>query len=64
VKCNCPIDHWLWVVGGLQGIKGMMENLDNAGIHASGEAINRLREHIKVLTEHLGRQVAHHEEKS
>lgn len=56
MKCPCPIDHWLHVVGGLQGIVSMMDNLANADIHASGEAVNRLKDYLGRLQEQLRRQ--------
>ena len=62
MKCPCPIDHWAHVVGGLQGIASMMDNLDNAGIHASDEAIRRLKEHLARLQGHVERQEKHAKE--
>ena len=59
MRCNCPVDHWCHVIGGLKGIRAMMEALEGAGIEASAEAVNRLRKHLAALQEQLERQEAH-----
>ena len=43
----------------MREILAMMENLDNAGVHASQEAINRLKSCVIALSAQVERQESH-----
>ena len=47
--CPCGVDHWLWLGLGLQGVVGMMANLDAQGIKPSPVALARLEDEFRKL---------------
>jgi hypothetical protein len=49
------IDHWLWVVMGLQGLVGMMQKLLDAEIPITPQAKTLLQEHLTRLNDIAGK---------
>ncbi len=50
------IDHWLWATKGLQGIVGMLNELEAGGVPASPEVLELLAKYAGELKGHHGRE--------
>lgn len=56
--CPCGCDHWLHVAAGLQGVAGMLVNLEAAQAPPTRAGLAKLEEQLQKLQGLLERQKA------
>jgi hypothetical protein len=47
--CKCGIDHWLWVVSGLDGLVGMVRSLSKGNVPISDAAREKFTKQLEQL---------------